>query len=188
MRSVVVVEPEVPGNTGFIARLAANFEYSLRLVDPCFNLEEARETAANAQQKLRDARIYRNLEEAVDDLDYVVGTKPGRGVPVEQFPARENTSVVIGCESSGLGESELELCDSVVHISTPGYSSMNQSHAAAVVMHSFSGAEEQGMTGPQAEKLRDFTDGMTRELLLRSNPAREEARKLLGELSSRVQD
>ena len=65
MRKLVLIEPEIPENTGSIARLAANFYFELRIVNPQFNLAEARKTAKNAQNKLRDARIYEKVEEAV---------------------------------------------------------------------------------------------------------------------------
>ena len=58
MNTLILVEPEIPQNTGFIARLCENFEFDLRIVNPEFNLEEARKTASNAQQKIRDVRIY----------------------------------------------------------------------------------------------------------------------------------
>ncbi len=48
MRAVILVEPEKPENTGFIARLCENFEFELRIVNPQFNLSKARKTANNA--------------------------------------------------------------------------------------------------------------------------------------------
>jgi len=135
VRAVVIVEPEIPENTGFIARLAENFEFELRIVNPEFNLEEAKRTASRAQGKLREAKIYESAEEAVENLEYVLGTKPGRGISLGEFEPRENTSVMIGRESSGLENSELELCDAVTHIETGEYESINQSHAVSIIMH-----------------------------------------------------
>ncbi|PSH00884.1 MAG: hypothetical protein BRC30_01170 [Nanohaloarchaea archaeon SW_7_46_7] len=34
MKAVVLVEPEIPENTGFIARLADNYDAELRIVKP----------------------------------------------------------------------------------------------------------------------------------------------------------
>lgn len=182
-RAVVVVEPEQPENTGFIARLASNFRYSLRIVDPGFNLSEARKTASNAQDVLRDTRIYDSVEDAVRDLDYVVGTKPGRGSSVKEFDARENTSIMIGRESSGLSNSELELCDAVVHIDAPGYESLNQSHAAGIVMHSFSPADKKGVEQGQKAVLSELLDDeLLEEIVMRANPSRDEVNRLIGKL------
>ena len=90
MKTVVFVEPENPENLGFIARLAENFEFDIRLVNPEFNLQESRKTANNAQEKLRDARIFDSTDEAVKDLELVIGTKPGKGISSKKFNFREN--------------------------------------------------------------------------------------------------
>ncbi|MFB6245866.1 MAG: RNA methyltransferase [Candidatus Nanohaloarchaea archaeon] len=182
MRKIVLVEPEVPENTGFIARVCANFDFDLRPVDPCFNLSEARQTARNCQEKLRNAEIYGSVEKAVEDLEYVVGTKPDRGRSVHAFEPREETSLMIGRESSGLSNEELDLCDAVVHIPTSGYSSLNQSHAAAVVASRFSESDSEGMTSGQKSKIRQLAPDTVAEKLVASNPSRSEAGSLISEL------
>ncbi len=182
-RSIVLVEPEIPENTGFIARLCANFGYSLRLVNPDFNLSESRNTASGAQQKLRDAKIFESVEESVKDLDFVVGTKPSKGVELESFQPRENTSIMLGRESNGLSNSELELCDAVVHIDTADYSSINLSHAASILMYSMEGREEgEGINNQQGDVILEETSEILGKLLLRSNPLPDEFDRLMGEL------
>lgn len=185
MHTAILVEPEIPENTGFIARLAANFDFSLRLVNPDFNLEEARKTAKNAQKKLREARIFDSVEEAVEDLDYVVGTKPGRGKSLEEFEPSENTSVMIGRESSGLSNRELELCDAVVYIQTSGYNSLNQSHAAGILFYKLQSLENdggKGMTQGQIKKLGELLPESALEAVISSNPGRKEAGRIIGDL------
>lgn len=185
MHTAIIVEPEIPENTGFIARLAANFDFSLRIVNPEFNLEEARKTAKNAQGKLRNAEIFDSVEEAIDDLDYVVGTKPGRGKPLGSFEPKRNTSVMIGRESSGLSNEELELCDSIVYIETSGYESLNQSHAAGILLHRLQDRddeEDQGMTNGQIEKLGQFLPDSALDALISSNPERKEVGRIIGDM------
>lgn len=182
----ILVEPEIPENTGFIARLAANFGYELRIVNPEFNLSEARGTASKAQDKLRDAEIYGSAEEAVKDLDYVIGTKPGRGRKMESMEPLEGISVMIGRESSGLSGDELELCDAVVHISTGDYSSINQSHAAAILFHHFHTQEdnEKVMEEGQKQILSGELPESVMQKLLESAPTREEADAMIGDLKN----
>ena len=183
MKSIILVEPEIPENTGFIARLADNYSAELRIVNPGFQLEEARETATNAQEKLREARIYETVEEAIEGLDQVIGTKPGRGLPINQFEPRENSSVMIGRESSGLSNDELDLCDAVVHIDVPGYSSLNQSHATAIMLHEMSQNQSKALKQEQKKALTEFIgDGKIKELLLRGSPTQEEFNRLMGEI------
>lgn len=185
MHTAILVEPEIPENTGFIARLAANFGFSLRIVKPEFNLEKARKTAKNAQEQLRNAEIFNSVEEAVDDLDYVVGTKPGKGKSLGEFETSENTSVMIGRESSGLSNKELELCDAVVYIETSGYRSLNQSHAAGILFHKFQSledAENEGITRGQINKLEQLLPESALEALVSSNPRQKEAGRIIGDL------
>lgn len=183
MEAVVLVGPQIPENTGFIARLCSNYNCEMRLVRPEFNLSESRDTAVNAQNVLDETEIFEELEDALDDLDFVVGTKPGRGAIIESFQPRENTSLVLGREDSGLSNEELELCDAVVHIDTPGYSSMNLSHAAAVLMHEFSEESEGENIGGRTEYLKELVgDNIISELILRGSPTEEEFDRLIGEL------
>jgi TrmH family RNA methyltransferase len=184
MRTAVIVEPEIPENTGFIARLAANFYFELRIVNPDFNLSEARQTAKNAQDKLRDAQIYDTVEDAVEDLDFVVGTKPGRGQKLHEFEPRENTSVMVGRESSGLTNDELELCDAVVEIQTSGYGSINQSHAAAILFSSFNRSETPGLDQGMKDKIRELAPEKTAETIISANPSGSDAGEIIQELLS----
>lgn len=183
MKAVILVEPEIPENTGSIARLAHNYNYQVRIVTPGFNLEKARKTAKNGQGKLRNAKIYDTVEEATQGLEYIVGTKPGKGVGLKEFTPRENTSIMIGRESSGLSNKELEMCDTVVHIETEDYESINQSHATAIVMHSFADACGEGLDLDKKEYISSIVDSKVLEqLIFRANPSESEANRLIGDL------
>lgn len=182
-KALVLVEPEIPENTGFIARLCSNFGYNLRVVNPGFNLSKARKTAKNCQEKLRDARIYENVEEAVEDLEYVLGTKPGKGSALKKFDPRNNTSIMIGRESNGLNSEELKLCDSVVHIETVEYASINQSHASAILMHRMNSEEEQrGLTNDQKDLLEEKLPETLYETVLDANPSKEHIGRIIRDL------
>lgn len=182
MENIIAVEPEIPENTGFLARLAANYSVNLRIVNPEFNLKEARKSASSCQGKLRDAEIFDTVENTVEGLDFVVGTKPGKGIPVKDFEPRDNTSVMLGRESDGLSNRELELCDAVVHLDLPGYSSMNLSHAAAAILQEFSESSETGMTQKQRDKIQELAPGEVGKALIRSNPSKTQAGEIIAEL------
>lgn len=180
---IVLLEPENPENTGLIARLAANYNYGLRIVNPGFNLSEARNTASGYQEKLREAEIFDSFKEAITGLDFVVGTKPGKGVEVSEFTPRQNTSIVVGRESSGLTNEELDMCDSIVHINTPGESSLNQATATAIFMDRMKDRDSESMSEGQKQHLEKEIDSkVLRKLVLRSNPSRAELDRLFGEL------
>lgn len=185
MEKVILVEPEIPENTGFIARLASNFEADLRIVNPQFNLSGARETANKSQDKIREAKIFNSLKEAVTDLDCVVGTKPERGIALDEFEPRKNVSLVFGRESSGLSNSELDLCDAVVHIKTGEYSSINLSHAASIIMQKCFVSEENEANVNMLDTLDDAVGDKTLELLKRASPTEKEAEAAVAEIRSR---
>ncbi|QGA80352.1 RNA methyltransferase [Candidatus Nanohalobium constans] len=185
MEKVILVEPEIPENTGFIARLAANFEAELRIIQPEFNLSEARKTTNKYQDKLRNAEIYETVEKAVENLDYVVGTKPGKGVGLKKFQPRENMSLMIGRESHGLSNKELEHCDTKIHIETGKHSSLNQSHAAAVLMHSFYTKQKKQVKVDKLDAINEETGEVTRKLLKRAAPTEKEMKAVTAEIKSR---
>ena len=183
MRSVILVEPETPENTGFVARLCSNFNFELRIVNPGFNLEKARKTANNSQKKLRTARIFDSFEDAREDLDYVVGTKPGKGSDCREFQFRENTSIALGRESRGLAHDELEKCDAVVNIPAKGYSSLSLSHAASILMYEASKtAEGKNVNSNRLRVVAQKSGEKVRELIARGSPTDEELDQVLGEL------
>ena len=182
MRSVILMEPETPENTGFIARLCHNFEFDLRVVNPEFNLRDSRSTANNAQQVLRDARIFDSLDDAMEGIDFVVGTKPGNGVECREFEFRENTSIVFGRESSGLTKKELEKCDATVHIQTSNYESLNLSHAASIAMYQASSFEGKNIDSNRLDMVEEKGGKVLRDLIARSSPEKEELDRLFNEL------
>lgn len=181
-RSIVIVEPEVPENTGFISRLCANFGFKLKLVNPKFNLSKARSTANNNQDILREAKIYNSLEKALEEIDFAVGTKPRKGTSCENFNFRNNTSIVLGRESSGLTNQELKLCDATVYISTKGYNSLNLSHAASILMYEATNNDEINVNSERLRVVAQKSGEKVRELIARGSPTDSELDQVLGEL------
>ncbi|MFH0748332.1 MAG: TrmH family RNA methyltransferase [Candidatus Bathyarchaeota archaeon] len=74
--SVVLVEPEHEGNIGSVARLMKNFGLTrLWLVNPKAKLgEETVALASHARDVLDHARIFNNLDETLNGIDFAVGT------------------------------------------------------------------------------------------------------------------
>lgn len=152
MVTCIVVGPEIEGNLGFLARTLANFDVEqLVLVDPQVSVgQEARDRAVHAQDMLEDVEIYDSFEEVAGQFDTLVGTTARDASrsnvlrnPVtprqmaEQLDAVDDeTAVVLGRESTGLTNDELDICDLVVSIPTAeDYRSMNITHAAAVLFY-----------------------------------------------------
>jgi tRNA/rRNA methyltransferase len=160
---VVLVEPAYDGNVGSVARAMKNFGFKdLVLVNPCPLEDFGFAMAAHAKDVLEGARVSSGLEEALSGADLVVGTTGKRLgerqrhlrlhlrspclTPAElaaKLKGREGeVALLLGRESWGLTNDELEVCDLVVSIPTSDeYPVMNISHAAAILLYELGCAE-----------------------------------------------
>ena len=73
---VVLVEPHISGNIGFVARSMKNFDLSdLFLVDPHTEIDNASYAhAMHADDVLKKAKIVKTIDDATCDCDFIVGT------------------------------------------------------------------------------------------------------------------
>ena len=148
---VILVEPEQPGNVGFVTRVLANFGVpELRIVgwDPREDMV-AQIYSVRAHEILDNAGIYDDLPSALEDIEaaWASSARAGRNhsvtralVPLKELPdptSREGkVALVFGRESSGLTNEELSCCEFAFNISTSdGYPSLNLSHAVAITLH-----------------------------------------------------
>ena len=150
--AVVLVEPSGPLNVGSVARLCANFDVGeLRLVAPrCDHLgEEARRMAVHGGWLLEQARLFPSLSAALADCCRVVATsgrRAGEPLPLQApepalrwlAQARGPCALVFGREDRGLSNDELLQAGQLLTLgSGDAYASLNLSHAAALVLHSW---------------------------------------------------
>jgi len=149
---VVFVEPESPGNIGFMARTMKNFGFSnLVLINPGPIENETYYHAMHARDIINRRQSCNSLEEfaKVEQIDFMVGTTgvpggshnvPRIAVTPEQLADSMNINgkiaLIFGREGDGLTNKELTLCDLVVSIPThESYPIMNVSHAAAILFY-----------------------------------------------------
>ena len=151
MITIVMIEPEHPGNVGSVARVMANFGFrELVLINPkCRINEDSRRFAKNAQSILEKAKV-RSFS-TLGKFDYLIGTtgKLGTDYNIPRSPMTPDQlasklkelknckiALVLGRESDGLRNNEVKLCDFMVTIPTSkSYKSMNISHALAVLLY-----------------------------------------------------
>lgn len=139
---IVLVETSHPGNIGSVARAMKTMGLSqLVLVKPkSFPDGLATAMASGAADVLASARVVDTLLEAIKDCTLVIGTSARLRVSAwPQVDAKQAAQVllthqqqggqvalVLGRESSGLTNSELDLCHYLGHVSTnPDYGSLN---------------------------------------------------------------
>ena len=150
---VVLVNPQIEGNIGAVARVMRNFGISdLRLLN--FEGEfsdDVRNRAKHAQSVLDDAQIHSEWSECFSDVSLVIGTSGKREIGDKvQFrhfllpselgervsPMKGKVAIVFGPEGMGLTHDELGLCDLLLTIPTwEGYPILNLSHTVAIVCY-----------------------------------------------------
>jgi len=152
MLYVVFVEPESPGNIGFLARTMKNFGLNkLVLINPCELKNESYYQAMHARDVVSNCEIYDSLEEFLDkaDISTAVATTGNAGgsyniskIAVTPEALSEsinyggNVCVLFGREGNGLTNQEISLCDVIVSIPThEDYPIMNITHAAAIIFY-----------------------------------------------------
>jgi len=149
--SIILVEPQHPGNIGMVCRAMANFGVSdLRLVNPCAYLHpEARKFAVAAHHLLGQARVFADLPAAVADLHLSVATTRRSGrlrgdlldiaeVPAlhRQLPAGGKMGLVFGREDAGLTSDEVARCSHAATITTAAeVGSLNLAQAVLLFVH-----------------------------------------------------
>jgi tRNA/rRNA methyltransferase len=149
---VVFVEPETPGNIGFLARTMKNFGLTnLVLINPCKLENESYYQAMHARDVVHNLQTYDSLEEFLvqKEIDSAVGTTGTAGgsynvariaVTPEQLADsinyNGNLALIFGREGNGLSNKEISLCDVIVSIPThENYPILNITHAAAIIFY-----------------------------------------------------
>jgi len=163
--AVVLSHTSHPGNIGAAARAMKTMGLAdLRLVNPReFPSEVATVRATGAVDVLDAARVFTSLSAAIADCVYVVGSSArGRDFVGEVTDARTaatqmasitsqgTVAIVFGCESSGLTNAEVALCQTLAYVPTnPDYSSLNLGSAVQVFGYEIRVASMalQGLTG-----------------------------------------
>ena len=150
--SIVLVEPQSPGNIGAVARLMGNFSVeNLFLVDPVDIDDEAIARAMHAKDILDEAQIHEDYEALVSNFDMVVGTSGIDTKKEKKFIRKAETpeefaettldlegdvALVFGREDKGLNNQELKKCDRLLRIpASEDYPILNLSHAVCVVLY-----------------------------------------------------
>ncbi|MEM2715725.1 MAG: RNA methyltransferase, partial [Candidatus Thermoplasmatota archaeon] len=157
-----------------------NFGFSkLLVVSPSFDInnDDCRKYAMHAQEIIENAEIFENFEDAIRNIDYVVGTTSKdskhekhhlrKAIDVRKF-AKEiykiegKVGIAFGREDYGLLNEELKKCDLIVKIpTTKEYPSLNLSHAVSILlyeifMNKYKERKKVLADGKEKEKLYEF--------------------------------
>ena len=146
--NIVLVAPQISENVGLTARVLKNTSFSsLSLVTPSIS-KKSWEVAKRAQDLLKKAHIFSNIEAAISDSSFVFGTtrRSRKYTPIYSFnlivpqlvslASRRKVSILFGKENFGLSRQELALCDSIFYIpANPKFSSYNLAFSVGIVCY-----------------------------------------------------
>ena len=149
--AIVLNRPRYPENIGSVARAACNMGIRrLAVVSPeNFDLDRVSTLATHAAAEVvGNIALYEDLQKALADFQYVVGTTARLGGERQTVisPARmartlvpisgENEiALLFGPEDRGLTNEEIRLCHMLVNIPTAEFSSLNLAQAVMVLCY-----------------------------------------------------
>ena len=146
---VALFEPQIPPNTGNIARTCAAFGLPLDLIKPLgFSLEDRYLKRAGLDYWPHvDITIHKNVDAffaSLTQTSRVIGCSRRGGVPLQDTHFQRGDVLLFGREDTGLSEATRKRCTQITTISMPcsagedgqgGVRSLNLSVACAIVSH-----------------------------------------------------
>jgi len=149
--AVVLNRPRIPENIGAAARAICNMGLGRLIVVSPENPDAERilrMATHKAAHLVKEMQVYSELEEAISEFGYIVGTtartggirKPiltPREVAADLFPiaARNQIALLFGAEDRGLTNQEIRYCHQLVKIPTAEFSSLNLAQAIMIVCY-----------------------------------------------------
>ena len=144
MFNLVLVQPEIPPNTGNIIRLSANTGAQLHLIKPLgFPLDDARMRRAGLDyHEFSDLKVYENWQDFIDTAQpeatrmFALTTKGSDVLSKTSFQA--NDWFVFGSETSGLPDHVRDFFPLTQRIRLPmmpNNRSLNLSNTAAIIVY-----------------------------------------------------
>lgn len=167
----VLVRPAVPENVGAAARAIKTMGFAhLRIVGSSAHREKPARILAHASQDiLENAQTFPDLESALADIDFSIGTsakaRHERRYQLSPAQAREaiagkqsllqRVAIVFGCEESGLSNAELALCDALSGIPlATEYPSLNLAQAVMLYAYELAHLQFEASLAANAGQLR----------------------------------
>ncbi|MBI9110405.1 tRNA (cytidine(34)-2'-O)-methyltransferase [Maridesulfovibrio ferrireducens] len=138
--SIVLFEPEIPPNTGNIARLCAGTDTKLHLIEPLgFSISDKHLKRAGLDYwpnvKLS---VWKNWQDFRDNTEIgrLITTSAKRGAPLFNFEFKPGDHLVFGPETRGLPEWMFEDITHAINIPTnKKIRSLNLSTSAGIILY-----------------------------------------------------
>ena len=148
--SIILVEPEIPENIGFVARTMNCYRLAdLRLVKTrkLNTQSKAYKTGTKGRETLSKAQYFSSVSESLHDIHLAIGfTRRKRSIQslrvtdisetITSLSFKQNVALIFGKESQGLSKSDCDLMSKLIFVDLPNAdTSLNLSHCVTVALH-----------------------------------------------------
>ncbi|MDA1167102.1 MAG: RNA methyltransferase [Proteobacteria bacterium] len=144
--SFILHKPQLSENIGACARGMKNFDFNnLIVVDPkpIFPNDKILATSVGAKNIISTSKVFDNLEEAIQDKDYVIATSArfrNKNIKhitlddLKELDFSKKVAFLFGSEASGLSNEQISYATHTLQISTnPKFKSLNLSHSLIII-------------------------------------------------------
>jgi tRNA/rRNA methyltransferase len=147
---IILFEPQLEENIGAVARAMLNFNFhNIRIIKKGWNPSKiAFKNSAKADEILKNAKVFKNLEHAINDLHYVFATSNRKrdlninivdlkkGAKIINNYKNCKVGILFGPEKSGLTNEAISLCDKIIEIPlNKNFKSLNLAQSVLLVVY-----------------------------------------------------
>ena len=148
--TIILFEPQLDENIGAVARAMLNFNLlNLRIIKKGWKPNKVSiKNSAKADSILKNAKVFKSLEEGINDLNYVYATSNRkRDLSAKVVNLKEavksikknnnsNIGILFGPERSGLNNNSIALCDKIIEIPlNKKFNSLNLAQSVLLVAY-----------------------------------------------------
>ena len=147
---IILFEPQLEENIGAVARAMLNFNFhNIRIIKKGWKPTKVSfKNSAKADEILKKAEVFTNLEDAINDLHYVFATSNRKrdlntdivdlkkGVKIINNYKNYKVGILFGPERSGLTNQAVSLCDKIIEIPlNKDFKSLNLAQSVLLVVY-----------------------------------------------------
>ena len=147
---IILIKPQLEENIGAVARAMLNFDFhNLRIIkDKWKPNKKSISMSAGADAIIKNAKVYKSLEEATKDLHYLYATtnrKRSLNLKVVNLKKgideiikikNKKIGIVFGPERSGIDNDDISLCDKIINIPlNVKFNSLNLSQSVLLTVY-----------------------------------------------------
>ncbi len=144
--SFILHQPQLSENIGACARAIKNFNFKKLIIvnpKPTFPNDKILATSVGAKEIVNEAKIYKNLESSLNEIDYLIATTSRfrnknlshiKLKDLNKINFKKKVGFLFGSEASGLSNNEISYANCTLQIPTnPKFKSLNLSHSVIII-------------------------------------------------------